>query len=162
MVLSIIVAAAQNQVIGRDNGLAWHLSADLKRFKALTTGNTVVMGRKTFESIGRPLPNRRNVVISGNPSFQAEGCEVVRSLEAALDLVSGDDKVFIIGGGSIYKNLWDQADNLYLTRVHADVEGDTVIPEISEQQWAAVGWEHFQRDEKNDFDYSFIDYERIR
>ena len=98
MVLSIIVAAAENNVIGRDNGLVWRLSADLKRFKALTTGHTILMGRKTYESVGKALPNRRNIVISRNPVYKAEGCEVVRGVEEALELTKGEDEVFVIFG----------------------------------------------------------------
>ena len=109
MELAIIVAASENHVIGRDNGLIWHLSADLKRFKALTTGHAILMGRKTFESMGRALPNRRNVVISGNPGFVAPGAEVVPDIPKAL---------FVIGGGSIYREFWDKASQLYLTEVH--------------------------------------------
>lgn len=161
MELSIIVAAAENNVIGRDNGLIWHLSADLKRFKELTTGNTIVMGRKTFMSIGKPLPKRRNLIISHNPDFQAAGCEVFHSIEAVLENVKNENKVFIIGGGSVYKTLWDKVDKLYLTRVHVDVEGDTRIPEIDLTKWKVLSVQSFPADEKNEYNYSFIDYQRI-
>lgn len=160
MILSIIVAASENNVIGRDNSLIWHLSADLKRFKALTTGNTVVMGRKTFESIGKALPNRRNIVISRNPEFVAEGCEVVRSVESALEIAQDDPQVFVIGGGSIYRKLWDRANRLYLTQVHTDVEGDTFIPAVDVAVWREIKREFHWADEKNEFNYSFIDYQR--
>lgn len=162
MVLSIIVASAENGVIGRDNGLIWHLSADLKRFKALTTGHTIIMGRKTFESIGKALPNRRNIVISRNPGFRAEGCEVVDSIDSALKCVSGEGEAFVIGGGTIYNALWNKANKLYLTLVHTTVEGDTVIPKINPEDWKEVVRDDFQAGEKNEFDYSFIDYQRIR
>ena len=157
MQLSIIVAVSENHVIGRDNALIWHLPADLKHFKALTMGHAVVMGRKTFESIGRALPHRRNIVISRNPSLK-EGCEVVASVEAALALVDGEEEVFIIGGGKIYHELWNCADNLYLTLVHAEVEGDTFIPEVNEREWELVSKEDFRADEKNEVDYSFLKF----
>lgn len=162
MVLSIIVAAAENNVIGRDNGLVWRLSADLKRFKALTTGHTILMGRKTYESVGKALPNRRNIVISRNPDYKAAGCEVVRGVEEALELTKGEDEVFVTGGGTIYKELWDKADRLYLTVVHQECEGDTVIPPVDPGKWKEVSREAHQADEKNECDYTFINYERIK
>jgi dihydrofolate reductase len=162
MVLSIIVAAAENNVIGRDNGLVWRLSADLKRFKALTTGHTILMGRKTYESVGKALPNRRNIVISRNPDYKAAGCEVVRGVEEALELTKGEDEVFVTGGGTIYKELWDKADRLYLTVVHQECEGDTVIPPVDPGKWKEVSREEHQADEKNECDYTFINYERIK
>lgn len=162
MELSIIVAAAANDVIGRDNGLVWHLSADLKRFKALTTGHAVVMGRKTFESIGRPLPGRRNVVVSRNPEFGAAGAEVAASLEEALGRLGEEGQVFVIGGGSIYRQCWDKADSLYLTRVALCPEGDTFIPSVDARKWELVRRQDFQADEKNECAYSFLDYRRKR
>lgn len=162
MVLSIIVAAAENHVIGRDNGLVWRLSGDLKHFKALTTGHTILMGRRTFESIGKALPNRRNIVISRNPEYKAEGCEVVHSVEEALILTKDEDEVFVTGGGTIYKKLWERADRLYLTVVHQECEGDTVIPVVDPVLWKEVSREARQADEKNECDYTFINYERIR
>lgn len=161
MILSIIVATSENQVIGNNNALIWHISADLKRFKKLTTGHTVIMGRKTFESIGRALPNRRNVVISRNPEFLAMGCEVVKSIEEALQCVKDEEEVFIIGGGAIYREMWDRVDRLYITLVHAIVEGDTTIPAIDENKWNVVDRKDHQAGEKDDYDYSFIDYQRI-
>lgn len=160
MILSIIVAAAENNVIGRDNNLIWHLSADLKRFKSLTTGGIVLMGRKTFESIGRPLPNRRNLVISRNPSYQAEGAEVFGSLEEALQVVREEQEVFIIGGGTLYRTLWEQADKLYLTLVHTVAEGDTVIPPVDPEQWEEICREDYEADARNEYPYSFIDYRK--
>lgn len=158
MQLSVIVAASENDVIGRDNALIWHLPADLKHFKALTTGHAVVMGRKTFESIGKALPHRRNIVVSRNPLFTAEGCEVAASVEEALALVEGEDEVFVIGGGRLYNELWSRADRLYLTRVHTETEGDTFIPAVDEREWELVGREDFKADEKNEFDYSFLEF----
>lgn len=160
MSIALIVAAAENNAIGKDNALLWHLSADLKRFKALTTGHPVIMGRKTFESIGKPLPNRRNIVISRSvPAI--EGCEVVASVDEALALVKSGEEAFIIGGGSIYKALWDRADRLYLTSVKTSLEGDTFIPEVKPDEWKEVKREDFGADEKNEFGYSFIDYVRV-
>lgn len=160
MILSLIVAASENDVIGRDNNLIWHLSADLKRFKSLTTGHTVIMGRKTFESIGKALPNRRNIVISRNPAYVAHGCEQAVSIEAALELVKGEEEVFVIGGGSIYHALWNCADKLYLTRVHLTTMGDTTIPRLKESMWELVSTSAQGCDEKNEFACTFLDYRR--
>lgn len=160
MILSIIVASAENLVIGRDNGLIWHMSADLKHFKQLTTGHTIIMGRRTFESIGRALPNRRNVVITRNKDYQADGCEIAESVEEALKMVETEDEVFIIGGGSIYRESWERADRLYLTWVHVEVEGDTFIPAIDSDKWEVICRQDFKADEKNEFDYSFVSYKR--
>lgn len=158
MQLSIIVAASENHVIGRNNALIWHLSADLKHFKALTTGHAVIMGRKTFESIGKALPDRRNIVVSRNPEFMAEGGEVTASVEDALALVAGEEEVFVIGGGRIYNELWNRADRLYLTRVHIETEGDTFIPPVDRGEWELVKREDFKADERNEFDYSFLEF----
>lgn len=160
MAISLIVAAAENNAIGKDNALLWHLSADLKRFKALTSGHPVIMGRKTFESIGKPLPNRRNIVISRSLSA-LDGCEVVASVEEALALVNGGEEAFIIGGGSVYRALWQKAARLYLTAVKTRLEGDTFIPEIRPEEWKEISREDFSADEKNEFGYSFIDYVRV-
>lgn len=160
MVLSIIVAASENNVIGRNNALIWHISADLKHFKQLTTGHTVIMGRKTFESIGKALPNRRNVIISHNLDYRAEGCEVVESIEKALEISVDEDEVFVIGGGTIYREVWGRADRLYLTLVHTLPEGDTVIPAIEPIEWKIVSRQDFIAGEKDDYNYSFIDYLR--
>ncbi len=160
MILSIIVAAAENGVIGRDNGLVWHLSSDLKHFKAITQGHTVIMGRRTFESIGRALPKRRNIVVSGNAAYQAEGCEMAASLEKALEMVQQEDEVFLIGGGRIYKEAWERADRLYLTVVHTNAEGDTFIPEVDPTLWKEVRRQDCEAGERDDFDYSFVDYVR--
>ncbi|MPQ45621.1 dihydrofolate reductase [Marinifilum sp. N1E240] len=160
MKLSIIVAASRNNVIGRDNQLIWRLSADLKRFKALTTGHTIIMGRKTFDSIGKPLPNRTSIIITKQEDYKMEGCIVVHSLEEALQAVTNDEKVFIIGGGTIYKEAIDKADELFLTLVHAEFEGDTYFPEIKNETWESVDRKDCLPDEKNEYPYSFIDYKR--
>ena len=160
MILSIIVAASENHVIGCHNTLIWHISADLKRFKQLTTGHTVLMGRKTFESIGRALPNRRNIVISRNEELQAVGCEQARSIDEALEMVKDEDEVFVIGGGAIYREVWERADRLYYTLVHANVSGDTYIPDINIEKWEMTSKEDFSAGENDDFEYSFIYYQR--
>lgn len=156
MNISIIVAAAENNVIGKDNDMPWRLSADLKRFKKLTMGHHIIMGRKTFESIGKPLPGRTSVIITRNKDYKQDGCIVVHSLQEALQTIS-DEEVFIIGGGEIYNIAFPMANKLYLTRVHVSLEGDTCIPEVDET-WKEVEREDFQKDEKNQYDYSFIDY----
>jgi dihydrofolate reductase len=155
--IKIIVAMSENRVIGNNNELIWKLSSDLKRFKELTTGHPVVMGRKTYESIGRPLPNRRNIIITRNSEYEVEGCEVVSSLEEALLLTNND--CFIIGGGEIYKQSLEIADKVYLTVVHKDFEGDTSFPELNET-WVSIDSKDFEADEKNEYNYSFIEYER--
>ncbi len=148
---------SKNRVIGNNNELIWKLSSDLKRFKELTTGHPVVMGRKTYESIGRPLPNRRNIIITRNLEYEVDGCEVVSSLEEAL-LLTGSD-CFIIGGGEIYKQSLEIADKIYLTLVNKEFEGDTTFPELG-SDWATIDTKNFEADEKNEYNYSFIEYDR--
>lgn len=155
--ISIIVATSKNRVIGNNNSLIWKLPADLKRFKQITTGNTIVMGRKTYESIGKPLPNRRNIIITRDTNYLADNCEIVNSIEEALMLCNND--CFIIGGGEIYKQSIDIADKIYLTLVQEDFEGDTYFPEIG-KEWTKVIREDFEPDEKNAHKYSFINYEK--
>ena len=155
--IKIIVAMSKNRVIGNNNELIWKLSSDLKRFKELTTNNPVVMGRKTYESIGRPLPNRRNIIITRNLEYEVDDCEIVSSLEEALLLTGGD--CFIIGGGEIYKQSLKIADRIYLTLVHKDFEGDTTFPEL-DKDWVKTSCSDFDADEKNEYNYSFIEYDR--
>lgn len=152
--ISIIVAVADNGVIGCANKLIWHLSDDLKRFKRLTTGHPVVMGRKTFDSIGRPLPNRVNIVISRDKSLDIEDVVVVNSIDGAVGLFGADEEIFIIGGGEIYRQSMPLADKLYLTLVHQTPEGDTYFPEIDHGQWKEVFREVHQG-------YEFVDFIRI-
>ncbi|MCQ2189142.1 MAG: dihydrofolate reductase [Paludibacteraceae bacterium] len=161
MEISIIVATSKNNVIGRDGGIPWHLSADLKRFKALTTGHPIVMGRRTFESIGRPLPGRRNIIITRSVN-NIEGCDVVKSVEDLLNDASLDGEVFIIGGGEIYKQFLPYAKKVYLTEVETEIaDGDTFFPELNLMEWMEVGRESHEADEKNDFNYAFVDYVRF-
>lgn len=155
--IRIIVAMSRNRVIGDSNKLIWSLPTDLKRFKKLTSGNTVVMGRKTYESIGKPLPNRRNIIITRDINYVSDGCDVVNSLDEAI-LLCGSD-CFIIGGGEIYKQSMDIADKLYLTLIHDDFEGDTHFPDI-DKSWTKMIREDFEIDETHKHKYSFIEYEK--
>lgn len=149
-------------MIGRAGDVPWHLPKDLKHFKALTTGHTIIMGRKTFESVGRPLPHRRNVVLTRDPTYRAEGVTVVHDLDAALALAEGEDEVFVTGGEEIYRLALPRADRLYLTVVHATVEGDTRFPEFDEAQWRRVSEEHHPADERHAHAFTFRLYERHR
>lgn len=158
MVISIIVATSENGVIGNNNQLLWHISADLKRFKKLTAGHTVIMGRKTFESIGQPLSNRRNIVISRSEGLKFEGCIVAKSLDSALELAGTDDEVFIIGGGEVYRQALPFAERIYLTLVHASYEGDTFFPALNPNEWKVVKEEKVNPTEGPDI--SFLDYVR--
>ncbi|NQY09859.1 MAG: dihydrofolate reductase [Flavobacteriales bacterium] len=160
MKLSIIVAISENGVIGHDNDLIWHLPADLKFFKETTTGHFIIMGRKTHESIGRPLPNRTNVVISRNEAYSNEGCENVTSIDTALELCKDEDEVFIIGGAQIYKESLAKVDYVYLTRVHDNFNGDVVFPEFDLNDWTEENSERHEADDKNQTAYSFIKYSR--
>lgn len=149
---------SKNRVIGNNNSLIWSLPNDLKRFRKLTTGNTVVMGRKTYESIGKTLPNRRNIIITRNENLSIDDdCEIVNSLEEALLLCNNN--CFIIGGGEIYKQSMSLADKLYITYVDGDLEGDTKFPELG-SNWVEVVKEDFNIDEKHQYNYSFVEYER--
>ena len=162
MKISMIAAMAHDRVIGKDNQMPWHLPADLAHFKRVTLGKPVLMGRKTFESIGRPLPGRRNLVISRNPGYQAEGIEVVGSVEAALALLAGNsvEELMVIGGGHLYAEMLPRADCLYLTRIDLAVEGDTRFPAFDDGQWQRVDCESHPADEKNPHPYSFETWQR--
>ncbi|MGC5428080.1 type 3 dihydrofolate reductase [Aeromonas veronii bv. sobria] len=157
MKISMIAAMAHDRVIGKDNQMPWHLPADLAHFKRVTLGKPVLMGRKTFESIGRPLPGRRNLVISRNPDYQAEGIEVVGSVEAALALLASSEveELMVIGGGHLYAEMLPSADCLYLTRIDLAVEGDTRFPAFDDGQWQRIECESHPADEKNPHPYSF-------
>ena len=161
MKLSIIVAMDQKGVIGFKNALPWHLSSDLQNFKSVTIGKPIVMGRKTWESIGRPLPGRDNIIITRNPDYSADGCVVCHSLEEALQPYSASPEVVIIGGHDIFRSALDMADRLYLTEVHADVLGDTWFPVFDRSEWKASERQEFAADEKNDFPFSFTLLERL-
>ncbi len=160
MILSLIVAASRNNVIGKDNRLPWHCPADLAHFKQTTQGHTVIMGRKTFESIGKPLPNRRNLVLTRNADFNPAGCEVVNSLEEALQLCANEEEVFVIGGGTLYEQALPLAKRIYLTIIDTQVEGDTPLFEI-DLSWQLLEVEEFEADEKNPNAYQFQKLERL-
>jgi dihydrofolate reductase len=160
MKIAIIVATDNNRLIGKDNDLPWKLSADLKYFKQVTMGKPLIMGRKTHESIGRPLPGRKNIIITRDQAFNADGCVVVNSIEAALAECSDAEEVMVMGGASLYEQFLPRADKLYLTKVDAELTGDTWFPEWQLAQWTELQREDHYADEKNEFDYSFIVYER--
>jgi dihydrofolate reductase len=159
MIVSQIAAMSENHVIGKDNQLLWHMPNDLKHFKNTTSGHTVIMGRKTFDSVGRPLPKRRNIIIT-RQHITIEGCEVVNSVEAALALCGGEDEVFIVGGAEVYKLSLHLTDRIYLTIIQHYFEGDSFFPEISQNEWKELSRENHPADDKNAFPYSFVTYER--
>ena len=160
--ISIIVAVAQNNAIGKDNKLLWHLSGDLKRFKQLTTGNTIVMGENTFYSLPvRPLQNRTNIVISHIPGKKIEGCTVVNTIEDAIKFCDDEKENFIIGGASVYNQFLNIANKLYLTKINKDFDADCFFPEIDFSQWNLISKNDCEPDEKNDFSYSYLIYKRI-
>jgi dihydrofolate reductase len=161
LIVSAIAAMAENRVIGSNNGLPWHLPADLSRFKALTMGHTVILGRRTFESIGRPLPGRRLVVLTRNPAYAREGIAVAGSLDQALALAGEEPEVFVAGGGEIFRLALPRIDRVYLTVVHAAVEGDTTFPDLAAGEWRLVEDVRHRADERNPYDYSFRRYERV-
>lgn len=162
MKLSIIVAVAENGVIGHNNQLIWHLPEDLKMFKRLTSGHPIIMGRKTFESIGKPLPNRTSIIITKNPEFQIEGCITVHSLEAAIEAANEieENEAFIIGGAEIYRLALPFADKIYLTEVNHTFVGDTFFPEIDKEIWEEVNRTDHDIDEKHLYKYSFVELEK--
>lgn len=159
--LSLIVAMDQKRLIGRDNQLPWHLPADLRYFKATTLGKPVVMGRKTFESIGKPLPGRRNIVISRNTEFTAPGCDIVSSIDEALAQCSAEAEVMLIGGASLYAQTLERADCLYITRIHHEFDGDTWFPEFDLARWQVEKQDDFDPDHDNPYPYSFIKFKRV-
>ncbi|MEO6883189.1 MAG: dihydrofolate reductase [Bacteroidia bacterium] len=161
MPISIIVAAAENNVIGKNNQLIWHLSADLQHFKKITMGHTIVMGRKTFESIGKPLPGRVSIIITRNKNYTAEGCIVVNSLEEALQKNTSEKDFFIIGGAEIFNQSMHLAQKIYFTKIFHAFEGDCFFPKIDEKIWELRQEERFEPTEKNNFSYAFCEYEKI-
>jgi len=153
--LSIIVAIGKNNEIGKDNNLLWRLSDDLKRFKQITTGHTIVMGRKTFESLPKgALPNRRNIVLT-KQDINIEGVEIVHSKEALFSIIASDEKVFIIGGASIYESFINEADTMHLTKVNASFDADVYFPNFDETQWQLITKEEFSANEKNEYAYTY-------
>lgn len=163
MKISLIVAMASNRVIGLDNQMPWHLSADLKRFKKITLGSAIVMGRKTFESIGKPLPGRTNIIISRNPAYKPEGCLVVNDIETALKTACQNaENIFVIGGSELYQALLPIADTLYITQIHKEFQGDTVFPPIDAHHWRETEREDIADDPEASFSYSFLKLEKAQ
>ncbi len=160
--LSIIVVKAKNNIIGKDNKIVWHLPEDLKHFKNLTTGHTIIMGRKTYESLGKPLPNRKHIIFSQNPDFKvnAENVEVIHSLLQIQDLIEGEEESFVIGGAMIYNFLMPYVKKMYVTEIEKDFDGDAFFPSIDEEIWREVTREKGLKDENNNLDYYFVTYER--
>ena len=160
--VTIIAAIAENNALGKDNQLIWYLPADLKRFKKTTLNHVVIMGRKTFESLGKPLPNRTNIIITRDKNYIAEGCVVVNSLKEALETAAKEDEnPFILGGAEIYIQAMPFTDKLDITFVHHKFEADVFFPEIDKTIWKETSRENFKADDKNKYDYSFVTFERI-
>ncbi len=161
MTVSLVVAMAKNRVIGKDNALPWRLKPDLKRFREITMGHAIIMGRKTYESIGRPLDGRKNIVITGNPAFHPDGVTVVGGVEAALR-AAGDGETMIIGGAMVYEQTLPRADRIYLTLIDECFEGDAYFPEIDRQEWKETEREVIGAGMDAEFGYSFVTLERVR
>ncbi|UCG89424.1 MAG: dihydrofolate reductase [Gemmatimonadota bacterium] len=159
--ISLIAAVAENRIIGAGSALPWHLPADMRHFKELTTGHTVIMGRKTFETLNKPLPRRRNVIITRDRDYHPGGVSVAHTLSEALSLAAGEREVFVAGGGEIYRLALPHANRLYLTVVHADFEGDTLFPEIDWTEWTLLEEERHEADENHAFSFSFKCFQRV-
>ena len=162
MKLLLIAALGNNNVIGNENSLMWHMPADLKHFKNLTMGHTLIMGRKTFESMGAPLKGRETIVVTGKKNYNAPGCQIANSISEALRMVKGQKDVFVAGGEEIYRQTIDlyQARRLYITRIYGNFEGDAFFPEIDKDQWELVEMEEHEPDEKNKYPYAFLTYKK--
>jgi dihydrofolate reductase len=158
--LSIVAALAENRVIGVNNTLPWRLPADLKHFRRLTTGHPIIMGRRNYESIGRPLPERENIVVTRRPDFSAPGCRIVNSIDAAIAAAGTAAEIFIIGGAELYAQTLARADRLYLTYVHAVVQGDTYFPAFDHSGWRETSRERHEPDDRHAYGYSFVTLER--
>ena len=158
--VALVAAMSENRVIGRDNQLPWHLPADLKFFKQLTSGHVIIMGRKTFESMGKPLPDRTNIIVTRDRNYEAPGALVVGSLDEALQLRTEHAEVFVLGGGELFRAAMPIADRIYLTLVHAHINGDVQFPEMSEREWMIISDAYRPADEHNTFAMSFRRYER--
>jgi len=161
MKISLIVAMASNRAIGLDNKMPWHLSADLKKFKQITMGSPILMGRKTYESIGRPLPGRTNIIISRDPQYQQTDCLVFNSIDAAIASCQQYAEIFVIGGATFYQSMLAVADKLYLTEINKDFNADTFFPEINKSEWNEVSREDISDDPSVDFAYSFVCLEKL-
>ena len=161
MVISIIVAMDRRGTIGRENGLPWRLSADLKHVKAITMGKPIIMGRKTHESIGRALPGRENIIITHNSDYKSPGCTVFTNIDDALEHCRYHEEVVIMGGAELYQQTLSRAARIYMTEVHAEVDGDTSFPRYKPDQWREVNREDYYKDDKNEYDYSFVVLDKI-
>lgn len=161
--LSIIVAKAKNNIIGKNNQIIWNLPEDLKHFRELTTGHTIIMGRKTYESLGKPLPDRKHIIFSQNPDFRVheENVQVVHSLLEIQDLIEGKEEVFVIGGAMIYNFLMPYVKKMYVTEIAKDFEGDAFFPTIDHEIWKETSRVHGIKNEQNNLDYDFVEYEKI-
>lgn len=160
MIIALIVAMDEARVIGKNNALPWHLPADLKHFKQLTMGKPIIMGRKTFESIGKPLPGRTNIIITRDTQYQVDNCRVVHSLKEAFSAAEGADEVMIIGGSQLFEQALPVAERIYLTEIHARFEGDTCFPELMQGEWREISRHTHAPDDRNHYPYSFIVLER--
>lgn len=161
MMLSIIVAFDRNRTIGKDNQLPWHLPRDLANFKKVTMGHPIVMGRKTYESIGRPLPGRENIILTRNRSYEADGCKIIHTIDDLRQIKQQyNDELFILGGAEIFKEVLPEVDRLYVTYIDAEFVGDTFFPEVDLNEWKEISREKGIKDENNPYDYEFIVYER--
>lgn len=160
--LTMIAAAAENNALGKDNDLIWHISEDLKRFKRLTTGHAIIMGRKTFESMPKALPNRTNIVLTKRKDYQAQGAEVVHTVEDALEIVKEDVQPFIIGGGQIYSLFMPLCDRIELTRVHHEFEADVYFPDIDLNEFEVIAKEYVSKTEEQPYNYTYLTYQKIK
>ncbi len=161
MRISAIVAMSENRVIGKNNQLPWYLPADLKHFKKVTMGKPILMGRKTYESIGRPLPGRSNIVITRDTHYVAPGCVIVHSIEQALEVARGSDEVFLIGGALLFQEMLPMTHRLYMTLIHQSIEGDVFFPEINAKEWEEKEHTHCEQDTENKYSYSFLIFDRV-
>lgn len=157
----LVAAASENNVLGKDNDLVWHLPDDFKRFKQMTTGHSIVMGRKTFESFPKPLPNRTHYIVTRQKDYKVEGCVVVHSLEEALQMLKNEARIFIIGGGQIYHQSMSFGTKIELTRVHTKVEGDAFFPEINPLEWKLTNQEFHPKDDRHAFDFTYQTFEKL-
>lgn len=161
--LTLIAAVSENNALGKNNQMIWHLPNDFKRFKTITTGHFIIMGRKTFESFPKPLPNRTHIIITNQKNYNVpENCFAVSNLTKAIAICPKNEEVFIIGGGEIYKQALDLANKIELTSVHASFEADTFFPKFDLDRWELIAEEHHQKDEKHQFEYSFLTYSKNR
>jgi dihydrofolate reductase len=160
--ISLLVAMDKNQLIGKDNDLPWRLPADLAYFKRVTMGHPIIMGRKTYDSIGRPLPGRENIIVTRDTSYEAEGCKVIHSIEEIVKMnEQTDQELFVIGGAEIFKEILPHSDRLYITEINEVFDGDTYFPAFDKAEWKVISKEQGIKDEKNPYDYTFLVYEKI-